>query len=273
MTQASEEQGFSPELNGVDAPSSATREAGRERPILFSAPMVRALLDGRKTQTRRAVTPDNIRLFMGDHLGSKRPSAELLAAALEWAQDFRRFDGVQIWRAKALQHQAPAILTQWQAHSTFGVPGDVLLVRETFRLPAEYDDVKPSLVRSSAPVWYEAAGRADEGWGKTRVSIHMPRWACRLRLRITDVRVERLNDISEADAEAEGTQHPSLVPILGAFWSSRDGYARLWDHINGPGAWAANPFVWAVSFEVIGNTAPRDGAERVQLGNSGMNPK
>jgi len=114
--------------------------------------------------------------------------------------------------------------------------------------------VKPSLVRSSAPVWYAADGRADEGWGKTRVSIHMPRWASRLTLKITDVRVERLQDISEADAKAEGA--PQL-------WTTGDGdfyedtrgnhltgYAGVWEHINGPGSWAANPWVWAVSFEV-----------------------
>ncbi len=196
-----------------------------DRPILFSAPMVRALLAGTKTQTRRVVKPQ-------PHHGLVGVMVNLGGA--DWAMDDGDLSG------------------QWRC--PYGVPGDRLIVRETFRLPAEYDDVKPSLVRSSAPVWYAADVRADEGWGKTRVSIHMPRWASRLTLTITEVRVERLQDISEADAKAEGA--PQL-------WTTGDGdfyedargnhltgYAGVWEHINGPGSWAANPWVWAVSFEV-----------------------
>ena len=204
----------------------------KERPILFSAPMVRALLAGTKTQTRRVVKPQP-----------------------EWlpeVRETRRTDGF-VWPIGALGQQCGAPLVKLP----YGVPGDRLIVRETFRLPAEYDDVKPSLVRSSAPVWYAADGRAEDGWGKTRVSIHMPRWASRLTLKITDVRVERLQDISALDAMAEGLTWTApgmwsvdrTLPIIGV--NPRTVYAELWEHINGPDAWDANPWVWAVSFEVV----------------------
>lgn len=95
------------------------------------------------------------------------------------------------------------------------------------------------------------------GW---RPSIHMPRWACRLTLDITDVRIERLQDISQADAEAEGVREPSLGVMvetaLGAVPRDRCGavaaYAALWEQINGAASWSANPWVWAVTFEVRG---------------------
>lgn len=234
-----------------------------ERPILMSAPMVLACRrdENPKTQTRRVVTPANIRLFMGDEVGCKAPTAELLAAAFEWAQNFRRFEGVQIWDAKAFPHQAPQILTRWQGHSTFGKPGDALWVRETLRRsefgPWVYRaDDEPVEMGRDDPRITEMVAWAHHKEGDTCVSIHMPRWACRLRLRVTDVRVERLNEISVADALAEG-----LVDQGDRIWgweadgpgygSPRAAYAALWEHINGHGSWAANPFVWAVSFERI----------------------
>jgi hypothetical protein len=237
-----------------------------DRPILFSGPMVRALLAGTKTQTRRVVTSDNIRLFMGDHIGSKKPSQELLEAAFEWAQDFRRFDGVQIWQAKAFEHQAPSILTRWQGHSTYGVPGDVLWVRES----AWYD--RSEIAGLGMRCFFEgglvhfASGATGHGPGhpdtytaeifalnsslKKRPGIHMPRWASRISLRITDVRIERLQDISEADARAEGilTWMNERSQVCA---TAQTAYRAIWEDINGLGSWAANPWVWAVSFERI----------------------
>lgn len=231
-----------------------------ERPILFSAPMVRALLAGTKTQTRRIMKP----------------------AAPHWARGcYRRPDTRWIWVTGTRPDNGPGhgvALGDGTVACPYGVPGDTLYVRETFRLPAEYDDWKPKNVRQGAPVHYEADGRAAEGWGKTRVSIHMPRWVSRITLRITDVRVERLNEISEGDAAAEGVEPPptdrdvhdwSICPRCGGTGlhgglgehlgfvevdcSDCDTHAKryrhLWDHINGPGSWAANPWVWAVTFE------------------------
>lgn len=212
-----------------------------ERPILFSAPMVRALLAGTKTQTRRVVKP--------------QPKLD----TTDWWPD----GGVgPKWMASGPSEATGGTRQTWGwAPCPYGVPGDRLWVREAHALHERFSDVVRVAYAASLPgSWTEAtrdfpASNADglkikpyqQGF---RPSIHMPRWASRLTLQITDVRVERLNAITEADALAEGVQEPSLVPILGAFWSSRDGYARLWERINGPGSWAANPWVWAVSFEV-----------------------
>ncbi|RVL05138.1 hypothetical protein CN151_10875 [Sinorhizobium meliloti] len=185
-----------------------------DRPILFSAPMVRALLDDRKTQTRRTLKPqpDNI-----------------------------------------LEGQIPRQLRI--------AIGDRLWVRESFRGSKGYDAYPPS-TWSHWPVHYEADCAPDprdelEMNGRLRPGIHMPRWASRLALIVTDVRVERLQDISEADAMAEGIEQDSdgwrdyLMPHTQCCGNAIDSYGTLWDHINGAGAWEANPWVAAYSFRVI----------------------
>jgi hypothetical protein len=96
---------------------------------------------------------------------------------------------------------------------------------------------------------------ADEGSGpevpKWRPSIHMPRWASRITLRITDIRVERLQDISEDDARAEGVFEPSEPVETYGPRAGRVAFKMLWNHINGPGAWDENPWVWVISFERV----------------------
>lgn len=216
----------------------------KARPILMSAPMVRALIAGSKTQTRRIVKPQ-------PHHGPVGQMVNLGGA--NWAMDDGDMSG------------------NWTC--PYGDPGDLLIVRETFRLPAEYDDLKPTKVRSDVPIHYGADGRADEGWGKTRVSIHMPRWASRLTLEIADIWVEQLMDISEADAEAEGVtrigkQFPSFADPSSDWhrgpnlWTVDCGdgslnsptasgaYKMLWELINGKDSWAENPYVWCVEFRV-----------------------
>ncbi len=196
-----------------------------DRPILFSGPMVRALLDGRKRQTRRIVKldvpVDSHEVFFWSGEALRRAGWTNVSEPGLWARRNGR-DGY-------IQHVG---------RCPYGVPGDRLWVKET------HLGGSPGV----ANVIYRADGEVPGV--RWRPSIHMPRRASRLTLVLTDIRVERLQDISEADAEAEGVQDPSLVPILGAFWSSRDGYARLWNHINGKGSWEANPWVWAVTFEV-----------------------
>jgi hypothetical protein len=229
----------------------------RQRPILFSGPMVRALLSGTKTQTRRIVKPQPHHGPVGEmvHLGDGG-----------WAMDDGDLSG------------------HWQC--PYGVPGDLLIVRETFRLPDTFDPHSPAAAKlmvgsdRSPNVFYLAdssvrsAGSYTGSPGKTRVSIHMPRWASRLTLEITDVRVERLQDISEADAVAEGVSN-SMDACGRMFWtappsddfinSARFAYLRLWDAINGDGSAAANPWVWAVSFKVhaanVDQMAPEDGSQ------------
>jgi len=202
----------------------------KERPILFSGPMVRAILEGRKTQTRRIVKPQPVE-------------------------------------------------TEWRRIACpYGQPGDRLWVKETFATK----QVKGLTIASTKPNDPEAemlarathrfrAYRADQ-WendevpeGMTwRPSIYMPRWASRLTLAIVRVRVERLQDITEEDAIAEGSQEPALVPIVGACLTERAVYAKLWEAINGAGSWALNPWVWVVEFKRVEReeTRGRGDAER-----------
>lgn len=206
----------------------------RERPILFSGPMVRALLAGRKTQTRRVVKGE----------------------ALRWL-DEAGFE--------------PAFVAD-PANSLcpYGVAGDRLWVKETHAIvPRTAYAMSDGVQQTLKPGGDHDAAVYAAGWerskpGRWRPSIHMPRWASRLTLEITEVRVERLQDISEADAIAEG---PGFVGKVtgevcesvashrlggGPRWkNARDWYADLWNHINGPDSWDANPWVWAVSFNVL----------------------
>ena len=208
-----------------------------ERPILFSAPMVRAILDGRKTQTRRVMKvqpyPDSIvtveyyNQTVIDRHGDMQPGPEIFGA--HWD------DGEHGLRCP------------------YGAPRDTLWVRETWA-------PHPHGVMRCGAVY-----RADQGAvpdaGRWRPSIHMPRWASRITLRITDVRVERLQDISEDDAVAEGVALERYVPVSDSAGTHSSGeaeptdpveeYRNLWNHINAPGAWDANPWVWALSFERV----------------------
>jgi hypothetical protein len=191
---------------------------GKERPILFSAPMVRALLAGTKTQTRRIVKP--------------QPSMHPGLVADDLAHD-----GDGNWWIDS------GDLLGKPFRCPYGVPGDTLWVKET--------------LRRAPHAWTYGADGAEVSWpGRSAiaglkkeviVSIHCRRDCSRISLRITDVRVERLNEISEADATAEGA---AIGYGEGAKISQRRMYELLWEHINGPGSWAANPWVWAVSFEV-----------------------
>ena len=109
--------------------------------------------------------------------------------------------------------------------------------------------VPPSKWGDCSRIWYWADGNPTEGdWTRPRPSIHMPRWASRILLEITAVRVERLQDISETDAEAEGIQE--IVDAgVDHDGTPRDAYRALWEQINGADSWSANPWVWVVEFK------------------------
>jgi len=202
-----------------------------DRPIIFSAPMVRALLEGQKTQTRRIIQqPD----MDGGERWVKYPSGWVLSVNAE--DEYRR--------------RIPY------------APGDRLWVREAFIGPYAYEvNEYPPRDWGNKPIWFPADGPAPEKhagqfWHRARPSIHMPRWASRLTLTVTDVRVQRLQDISEADATAEG----AFAAIVGGFdadgepysdLSYREGYRALWDSLHGPGAWNANPWVAAYTFRPV----------------------
>lgn len=210
----------------------------KSRPILFSAPMVRALLAGTKTQTRRIVKPQPMPdvEFVREH----EPDVYGHGAFCAFRQDGR-----------VLMHQR-------MAPCPYGQPGDRLWVRETFRLCGEADATPPRDTDAAYRIWYEADAPHQPGFGKLRPGMFMPRWASRLTLEITGVRVERLQDISEADAKAEGMTpmwEPGcsgrLMDAIGgfSFCPAASAYANLWQSINGPSSWDANPFVWVVEFK------------------------
>jgi len=230
----------------------------KERPILFSAPMVRALLDGSKTQSRRIVKPQP---FNG------RPDDEVRKQMIEngaLGQDASLTDLIN----GAIDHGFIP-----EAKCPYGHTGDRLWVRETyfgnhFQHPNEPEDERELHYRADGLPNFEG----EESLIKWRPSIFMPRWASRITLEITGVRVERLNDISEEDAKAEGlkgiTKDGKLVKYgipdadgypgtddIGWPWedwriSPVDAYRRLWESINGSGSWDANPWVWVVEFRM-----------------------
>ena len=234
----------------------------KERPILFSAPMVRAILDGSKTQTRRIVKPQPII----QHIG---------------ADDIMTWCGPQWWmEATTRQADVPSsVIKEMLSASPYGPPGDRLWVRETFRITTHTMEEARALtedISSGTAVDYRAtyietckrelgfsqqeAEIADD-FEQWRPSIHMPRWASRILLEVTGVRVERLQDISDADAVAEGT--PCYV--CGGRMDGRSesdchcfhrkatasDYQNLWEQINGQGSWDANPLVWVVEFKRV----------------------
>lgn len=233
--------------------------ATRERPILFSAPMVRAILDGKKTQTRRVIKPQPnqptdpkwkaIRQF--SPVTKPRPF---------WAWAFQDPRGG--WVRQIETNDFPYL------RCPFGNVGDELWVRETFfdhgywHNPYPHEDYENAEWHSSESPDRIAYAATDPDPGfvsdyRKRPSIHMPRWASRIQLRITDVRVERLQEISEEDAIAEGLESDPqrywMAPDYSSYSDPRDAFRVRWDSINAKRghSWDTNPWVWAVTLERI----------------------
>jgi hypothetical protein len=206
----------------------------KDHPILFSTPMVQAILEGRKTQTRRVVKIDGMLPYTGN-----KP---------------------------LITHECGSIYYFWghkEVKCPYGQPGDVLWVRESF---------KWDVFTGGYSALYKADYKTNFG-GKWKPSIHMPKSACRLFLGITNVRVERLHDISEDDAKAEGIQtkaygsHPYFCTRdylsktnSDGFWPGfcadtgdqyRSSFQTLWQSINGEQSWNENPWVWVIEFQRI----------------------
>ena len=206
-----------------------------DRPILFSAPMVRALLDGTKTQTRRVLKPQP-NIFEIDERGTP-------CQVGIFHDSGAAYNRLILGRYITLQ-KVPFCI------------GDRLWVKETWACAGIYTDVAEIRYRASENASHtEFVEQVPVGkianihkwqptWPKYKSPLFMQRSLSRLTLTVTDVRVERLQDISEADAVAEGVLNgPGADGPLAE-------YEALWDHINGPDAWVANPWVVAVSFTV-----------------------
>jgi len=214
--------------------SAETQKSMKERPILFKGQMVRPVLAGTKTQTRRVV---------------KAPAS---------VTAIKHFDGLR-WDRMQGNHRGDTI------NCPYGQPGDRLWVRETWQGPLiPADDPYPDDMYTPKFCEYAADGGPtpefstadDELVCRWRPSIHMPRWASRITLEVTGVRVERLQDISCYDALAEGISHTRDgfgMPDGSHFHCNdpRQSYFSLWETINGPGSVAANPRVWVVEFQRV----------------------
>lgn len=244
----------------------------RERPILFSGAMVRAILEGRKTQTRRVVKGLAL-----DWLNDARFTPGYVAARANGLCPFG-YPGDRLWVRETWQQVHPLQVAKGR-HSTpgrAGIPGPPPVdYRTIYRADGEFPPIyslggEPWPFRSLEP--FERNGMsAFVDQPRWTPSIHMPRWACRLVLEVTDVRIERLQDISEEDAVAEGcrwvgtsggrdfysawtpppgvrvdTFNPSGSP------SAREAFDHLWASINGTESLLADPWVWVVSFRRAG---------------------
>lgn len=238
-----------------------------EYPILFKPKMVQAILDGRKSQTRRVMKPQppsegEVKIHIpkpvyGDwpigHM-YKAPAGTHKAKLNPFAAVSVKDDRWDTWLGIK-----PA---EFEWISPYGKPGDALWVRETYAVTERYDDYRPSDVPEGTQVWYQAGGKryesfTDDVWrGKRRPSIYMCRWMSRLTLEITDVRVERVCHISPQDAASEG------VPVLSGATGSPDSltagllvdqFRQLWDEINLERGypWKDNPWVWVIKFEKV----------------------
>jgi hypothetical protein len=236
-----------------------------EKPILFSGPMVRAILEGRKTMTRRVIT--SARAHRTRESIPFTMKGGQLDRALQGADRWKHLGlNTWTWKADAYEHQLLATRTNWIADIGYAV-GDTLWVRETAWIcPPGWTDTP---VNPRGPKRQEVAYKADDRKGATSEaardynlkltpSIHMPRWASRITLRVTAVKVERLQDISETDAKAEG-MYRAADDNLWTF-DSHSGwrcaspvyaFIELWETINGPGSWDANPWVAAYTFEHV----------------------
>jgi hypothetical protein len=250
----------------------------KERPILFSGAMVRALLAGTKTQTRRLVKPQPTPATWaqaGANLGGDVRAARPVVHPL-FGIGLRR-DGTEF---AGIGFPEPNI------RCPYGEAGERLWVRETHAVVpySAYHHASSEIPHRVSPdgVWWAVY---REGWTRCapdpwKPSIHMPRWAARIVLELTDVRVQRLHDISEDDAKAEGVapnwMSDDLSGGIGRGWNeaadgwhnyaypphyagedyeplftARESYGSLWDAINGAGAWSANPWVWALTFRRV----------------------
>ena len=184
----------------------------KERPILFSAPMVRAILEGKKTQTRR-VWKQPTSLCMKDDC--------LYATEHDARQSFNP-------------------IARDEIVCPYGQRGDRLWVREAFHICPHHEDYFYRADDENLPL----KCKAHTKW---KPSIHMPRRASRITLEITSIRVERLQDISDADALAEGVDQTN-TSIRGY---AAERFKRLWSSINGADSWHSNPWVWVIEFKKV----------------------
>lgn len=210
----------------------------KERPILFSAPMVKSILEGRKTQTRRIMRrqPDAVEYFRSGVITTDTDAQNAILRCYNNPKGFKK------------------CASGWSASATYKTPfsefnvGDRLWVRETFRYFDSSNECGCSDFPCPCPPNGKPLYKATHATGCEEIwkpSIHMPRSACRIVLEITKIRVERLNDISESDCLKEGVGSAFLRDC------KKPKFMQLWKEIYGADSWTVNPWVWVVEFKVI----------------------
>ena len=211
-------------------------QIGTDRPIIFSGPMIRALLDGRKTQTRGLLklagrAPD----YIGPRGCEDDPTC--------WGWEMP--DGYFVTVEGDEKDHAPGWRNGWRDWAGAYAPGDRLWVRETFSRDGQSDGECLYRATVDDDTGYYAEEIAEIRW---RPSIHMPRWASRLTLTVTDVRVQRVQEISLGDICAEGLARSiyDFAPVQRGF----DAWAGLWNRMHRHDAWDTNPWVFALTFTV-----------------------
>lgn len=211
-----------------------------EKPITFNTEMVQAILEGNKTQTRRAIKCQMKKPASGHYLDAYNKSEEWFW----WSEDHRQN-------------------LEQKITCPFGKVGDRLWVRETFKVvPRTAYAQSEGVQQVIKPNDNHDAAIFKAGWdrskpGRWKPARHMPRWASRITLEITDIRVERLQDISEEDAVAEGFKYEGWVPTYNDPDSGGDGnealpsekFADMWESIYQN--WDSNPWVWVIDFKVV----------------------
>jgi hypothetical protein len=229
-----------------------------EKPIIFSGEMVRAILDGRKTQTRRVIKPQPVEwvkaITFNEYLG-------------EW--QYLGYEGGMVTSSTGFPGQKPL-------KCPYGKPGDRLWVRKTWRRSFSQFGQLPDGIEFKANNLLVYFDKSDSGVqaknaateknlprdGRWRPSIHMPRWASRITLEITDIRVERVQNISFEDCRAEGCREDFKIDATGCpfectgtHYGEKYHFIELWNSINAKRGygWYVNPWVWVVEFRVIKN--------------------
>ena len=223
----------------------------KERPILFKADMVRAILEGHKTQTRRIVKPQppNEDFTVADYCDWEDDYCSSGIPTVKFSKPFDQDKRWDWWPIGYKKIRCP-----------YGRFRDRLWVKETSIIsPPNWCDRNgsthldapggPRVVQYLAT--HSCTEAADDYKLKKTPSIFMPRWASRITLEITGIRVERLNDIIEQDAEAEGIQFIRDYPDADETLTAKQLYSFLWDSINGEGSWDLNPWVWVIEFRRV----------------------
>ncbi len=230
--------------NRILKPNTPQRRELKETPLLFKTEMILALLGGTKTQTRRLMKPQPDSTWPHSdggepywHIGGCRLSTSSNPLVCPFGKP-----GDRIWAKETHQLVRPTIVCGGSVSAVELWPG---------RMPKAHpgQDWMMWTAAGSDETSLPIRDRLVKKW---RPSIFMPRWASRISLEITEVRAQRLQDITPDEASAEGIAYPDHVDVRRVERCPLvDGYAALWDSINGKGAWDLNPWVWCLSFKVM----------------------